>query len=223
MCGMALAVVLSMAPAIAHAIPTDALVISEILFDPSGNDNGTEWLEIYNRSSTTIDLSAYSLGWGNDTYTQGTFVLPSFMLAPGATFVIGGATSNPSNGSPTYDLVENFTPNLRNGENNNFASAVALFLGDIGAVPTLTPVHALIYGESTASTSLIDEQGLAATILFGTDGFTEGTSIEWVGGENWTVPVSLGPGIAPTPEPGTGLLVGLGLVILALKRRRDRR
>ena len=46
--------------------------------------------------------------------------------------------------------------------------------------------------------------------------------IGWVGGENWTVPASLGPGTVPTPEHGTGLLGGLGLVILALKRRNRR-
>ena len=30
----------------AHATPTTGLVISEIMFDPAGGDNGKQWLEI---------------------------------------------------------------------------------------------------------------------------------------------------------------------------------
>lgn len=207
----------------ASATPTPGLVISEILFDPTGNDNSTEWLEIYNWSGATIDLAAYSLGWGQDSYTDGTYVLPSFLLAPGDTFLIGGATSDATNGSPTYDQVFNFAPNLRNGTNNNFASAVGLFLGDIGADPTLTPQHAVIYGESTSSTSLLDEQGNPATVVFNTDGFVSGTSIEWLGGDLWATSAGLNPNVAPIPEPGTALLLGIGLVMLGLHRRPTRR
>lgn len=217
---LTLAVALGLVPAVASATPTDGLVISEILFNPTGGDNGDEWVEIFNRSNSSIQLSDYSLGWGRDTYDTGTHVFGSFLLAPGATFVIGGPTSNAANGNPVYGEVYNFAPNLRNGGNNNFADTVALFFGDIGSSPALTPVHAVIYGESTASTSLLDEQGAAATILFNTDGFSAGTSIEWLGDESWGVAPSLNPNVAPIPEPGTALLVGLGLVAIGLRRRR---
>jgi hypothetical protein len=208
--------VLLLVPGLAAATPTGGLVISEILFDPTGNDNTTEWVELYNRSAAPIDLASYSLGWGRDEYDDGTHVLPSFLLAPGATFVIGGPTSNAANGNPVYGEVFNFAPNLSNGNNNNWADAVALFLGDIGSNPTLTPVHAVIYGESTASTTLLDEQAVLASILFNSDGFAQGTSIEWLGGNGWGVAAGLGPNVAPTPEPGTAVLVGLGLIGLGL-------
>jgi len=219
---LALAAVLLVGPLAAKATPTDGLVISEILFDPAGNDNTTEWVEIYNRSGSAIDLAGYSLGWGQDAYDQGTYVFNTFLLAPGSTFVIGGPTSNAANGNPTYSQVHNFAPNLNNGTNNNFAGAVALFFGDISTTPGLIPVHAVIYGESTAGTSLLDEQGAAATVLFDTDGFSQGTSIEWLGGTSWGVSASLNPNTAPIPEPSTALLVGVGIALLALRRRADR-
>jgi endonuclease I len=36
---------------------TDLLLLSEVLYDTSGNDNGYEWIELFNAGSTTIDLS----------------------------------------------------------------------------------------------------------------------------------------------------------------------
>jgi hypothetical protein len=213
------AALLLLTPGLAGATPVGGLVISEILFDPAGNDNTTEWVELYNRSAAPIDLAAYSLGWGRDAYDDGTHVLPSFLLAPGATFVIGGPTSNAANGNPVYGEAFNFAPNLLQGTNNNWADTVALFLGDIGSNPTLTPVHAVIYGESTASTTLLDEQGVLASILFDTDGFAQGTSIEWLGGNGWGAAAGLGPNVAPTPEPGTAILVGLGLIGLGVSGR----
>ena len=213
---------LAVLPSVAQATPIDGLVVSEILFNPRGNDNRKEWIELYNRSGSAIDLSNYSLGWGRDSYTDGSYVFSSFLLAPGATFVIGGPTTNSNNGDPVYDQVLNFAPNLRNGTNNNSAASIGLFLGDIGTDPTLVPVHAVIYGESTATSSVLDEQNTTATVLFNTDGFVEGNSVEWTGGETWQVSASLGPGIAPAPEPGTALLVGVGLVTLGLVGRARR-
>lgn len=211
--------VLLLAPPAANATPVGGLVISEILFAPSGGDNGREWVEIYNGSNATIDLGDYSLGWGRDAYDDGTHVFASFMLGAGDTFVIGGPTSEGSNGNPTYGEVYNFNPNLRNGTHNSEASAMALFFGDIGSSPSLTPVHAVIYGESTTSTSLLNEQGVAASILLDTDGFSQGNSIEWLGGESWQTAASLNPNVAPIPEPGTAVLLGMGLALLAARRR----
>lgn len=38
-----------------------ALIINEIMSNPVGDDGGREWIELYNNSSTTIDLSSLSI------------------------------------------------------------------------------------------------------------------------------------------------------------------
>ena len=47
---------------------SSTLVISEVLYDPSGPEPDNEWFELYNLSGSTIDLSSYKIG---DEETQG--------------------------------------------------------------------------------------------------------------------------------------------------------
>jgi len=202
----------------ARATPIGGVVLTEVLFAPSGNDNTRQWVEIYNGTNDAIDMADYSLGWGRDSVTTNTHVFDAFSLAPGATFVIGGPTSNGSNGSPSYDEAFDFVPNLDDGSNNGLAGTIGLFAGEAGAGGTL--VHLLVYGESTATTSLLDEQGGAASVLFGTDGFGQGSSVEWTGGETWAQGGPT-PGTPALPEPASGTLLGLGLAALAVCGRRS--
>lgn len=213
-----LGLALGFAAAAAQATPIGGVVMTEVLFAPAGNDDSREWVEIYNGSNQTIDMADYSLGWGLDDVTTNAHVFDSFLLAPGSTFVIGGPTSLPNNGSPVYDEEFDFAPNLDDGTDGASAGAVALFAGDAGSGGTL--LHLLVYGQSSASTSLLDEQGQAALILLNTDGFGQGSSAEWQGGSSWLAQAAEGPNTPALPEPGTGLLVAVGLVSLALHRRR---
>ena len=43
------------------------IVLSEVMFNPSGNENYNEFIEIYNRSGTEVDLSGYWIGDGTDS------------------------------------------------------------------------------------------------------------------------------------------------------------
>ena len=48
----------------------DHVILSEVFYDAAGSsDNGLEWVELYNPTSSAIDLSEYSLGNGGDYYT----------------------------------------------------------------------------------------------------------------------------------------------------------
>ncbi len=134
------------------------LVLSEVFYDRSGSDNGFEWVELYNSSGVSIDLSAFSLGSGGSGYTTSTVQL-SGTVAAGATFVVGGSSSDSTNGNPSFDLVVNFSPDFQNS--GSTADGVALFDVSSSQITSSTvPVDAVVYGGSN-SNSLIDETGPA--------------------------------------------------------------
>jgi hypothetical protein len=66
------------------------LLISEVMYDPSGDDPAGEWIEIYNPTSHSLDLSVYKLG---DEETmgggEGMFQFPAGAeLGPGEVIVV---------------------------------------------------------------------------------------------------------------------------------------
>lgn len=200
-------------------------IISEVFFNPTGADDGSEWVEIFNDGSTAIDLSGYSLGWGGTDYTTGTLQLSGTLL-PGQYFVVGGPTSDASNGNPAYDQVANFTPNLENSGWFQPADGVALF--DVVATsitPTTVPIDAFIYAGplfSTNSNGLLDESGAPGAVDFVQPFFASGYSVEF-DGATWSLQNTPTPNTGPlsTPEPGTALSLLWGLCFLGWAKRND--
>jgi hypothetical protein len=85
-----------------------AVVINELMYNPVSGSNDLEYVELYNRSSAPVDLSAW-------TFTSGfnyTFPSNSPLMQPGAYFVVG---RNPTNLIAVY-------PNLNT--NNTFGPYV---------------------------------------------------------------------------------------------------
>ena len=132
------------------------IIISEVFYDPSGADNGLEWLELYNPTTDTIDLADYSLGNGGVDYTVSRVQL-SGTLPPDSCWVIGGPTSNITNYLPLLDQAIDFSPDFQNGATP--ADGIALFNVKAISITSVTiPIDAIIYG--TANTNnLIDETG----------------------------------------------------------------
>jgi len=209
---------LVVAPHAAEALPVGDLWISEVMYNPggfaAGDDDGYEWVELFNAGSTDIDLSNYSLGWGGDDYTTGTLPL-SGTISPGDYFVVGGPNSDASNGNPSYDLVLDFNPDLENGSLFR-ADGVALF--DVTPViPSSVPVHAIIYGGLLNLSGLIDETGAAGAVDFF---FLAGGSSMEFDGAGWAAQGTPSPGsggLVPAPEATPSLLMMLGLAGLAAK------
>jgi len=199
----------------AAATPIGKLFLSELMFEPSGGDNGSEWIEIYNADSAAVDLSQYVLRWGRNNLAN-SVALSSVMLAPNSTFVIGGPNSNANNSNPTYNQIYNFGPDLYDGNHGNQEDAVALIFA-----PTNTVVHIVVYGGNGFVTAFTDEQG-ATAVAVNVSTLGQGDSLEFQGGTAWQVQGTATPGSVPAtvPEPGTGLLVGLGVALLASQRRR---
>lgn len=116
------------------------LVISEVFYDAdngSTGDNGWEWVELYNGTGSPIDLSTLTLGYGGGTYDSATYNL-SGTVPPGGCFVAGGSSTDASNGSPVYDLTQDFAPDIQNSGSR--ADAIGIF----GADPN--PLDAVVYG-----------------------------------------------------------------------------
>ena len=151
---------------------TDALEIVEVYFDHESGDDGYEWVKLYNPTAESVDLGAYTLGYGGSDLTYGLVPL-SGTIAAASCYVIGGPSSEEANGSPSFDLSYNFEPDLQNG--GDPADGVALF--DKAAeeiTASTTPIDIVLYGESNAS-SLPGSDGNPANVDI--EGASSGQSI----------------------------------------------
>jgi hypothetical protein len=210
------ALLASLAPGLASALPVGDLWLSEVMVNPNGGDNGREWIELYNASGSDIDLSGYSLGWGGADYATDVLQL-SGVIAAGDYFVVGGPTSDVNNANPSYDQVANFTPDLQNPF--LFSDGIALFDVTAASVTSTTqPIHVVIYGGAFGNVNgLIDEQGNVGAVDVGSPGAGESLQFD---GAGWAVQASPSPSwglLVQVPEPGAaGLLL---LAAVALRRR----
>lgn len=173
--------------------PAVQLVLSEVLYDVAGADNGLEWVEIKNTGSQSVDLSGFSLGNGGGDYTTSLVQLAG-TVAPGAIFVVGGPTSSAANGAPVFDQVINWSPDFQNS--GATADGVALFDLPAAQVTALTvPIDAVVYG-STNSNNLIDETGAANPPEVGDA--PQGSSIERLDlAGAWQIQATPTPGSSP--------------------------
>lgn len=178
--------------------PPVGLIITEVLYDPVGADDGLEWIHLYNGTPVDIDLSGYSLGWGGSDYTYGKAQLEGVIVAGGC-HLVGGPTSSAGNGDPVYDQALNLggSSNPQN-VSSGIADGVALF--DVTAsqiTPTTVPIHAVLYG-TTNSNGLLDESGAAGDVDVGDA--PSGESIRRGNDGVWEIPSGLTPNLCP-PYP----------------------
>jgi len=102
---------------------SDTLVINEIDYDQPGTDDA-EYVEVYNKSSETVNLDTWRLDFGNGGggAVYRSFPLPNVDLAAGGYFVVCGNAATVQN----CDLV---VPPATNLIQNGSPDAVALFAG----------------------------------------------------------------------------------------------
>jgi hypothetical protein len=92
---------------VAFNISSHALVISEIMYDPAGSDTGYEWIEVYNDSSSDIDLSKYkffesNVNHGLTAHTGGN-ILKAFSYAIIADVPANFLATYPAPAYPVFD------------------------------------------------------------------------------------------------------------------------
>lgn len=157
-------------------------ILAEVMYDISGEDDGLEWIRLYNPCAVAVDLSAYSLGWGGTDYTYGTLDLVGSLDA-GACTVVGGPTANADNGNPVYGQAVNLEPDPQNS--GGTADGVALFVGAAADITMITvPVDAVIYGGANNS-GLLDATGAAPAPHVGDAG--SGDALRRTGMAAWEI------------------------------------
>ncbi|MDH5191017.1 MAG: lamin tail domain-containing protein [Gammaproteobacteria bacterium] len=208
----------------AHA----GLILSEVMYDPVSADDSYEWVELFNNSASTIDLSNYSLGWGGSDYTYGTMQL-SGSITSGSYFVVGGPLSGVTNGSPLFDLALDFNPGLQNGGTQSDGVALFDMTSDLITAVTV-PIDAVIYDLDGNLAGLMGSDGLPALPMVGDA--ASGYSIERLNlAGDWDIQSAPTAGYGPlmyeqvatVPIPSTLLLFVPGLMSLLGVQKFSRR
>jgi len=73
------------------------VIMSEIFLNPSGPDDGLEWIELYNVTNNDIDISDYKIAWGATAAYCGTksYTIPSgTIIQANKRLLIGGSCRN---------------------------------------------------------------------------------------------------------------------------------
>jgi hypothetical protein len=129
------------------------LVLSEVFYDAdtgSAGDAGWEWIEFYNGSGDSVDLSDYVIGrWGGSTSGNFEVFALSGTLTPGQCAVVGGPTSDANNYSPTFDIVFDYEGAIENSGSEG--DGVAIYPGGTDPVTASSiPSDVVIYGPNNA-------------------------------------------------------------------------
>jgi len=173
--------------------------VNEVFFNPEGSDTGFEFVELFNRSSSEVDLTGFDLKPDDAGY----YTLPDFQLSAGAYVVIH---INTSGTNTSTDLYTGAGTNM-----GNSAGFIALFSDTTHSASTI--IDYIEYGaggqtwESTAVSA-----GIWTTLDYIVIDETEGLSINLCpNGEdintsdNWQMDI-VSPGSSnicnePTPSP----------------------
>ncbi len=191
------------------------LVIGEILVNPSGADEGFEWVKIYNPSNTDADLSQFEIRFGGTTdYKTGKVTLSGTLPSKKCILVHEGQSAA-NNGAPT--LVAPFPSNfvdalLRNfggtsaGMQNpdNAPDAVAIFKASVTDIPVdvVTYMDGVAGGSGPTMSGFMGPNGQESPVLVFTDSGNNKSFIR-TAMDAWTVSAAgaATPNVCPTFNP----------------------
>jgi hypothetical protein len=166
--------------------------LTEVFFDPAGEDSGLEWIEIMNTSGRDLDLSQYAIGAGGESYATLRYQLKGTLTA-GACVVIGGPKSSTQNFSPNFFQAESVPGGLQNG--GTVADAIGLFAIKASDITRDSlPIDAVIYGGPDNKANFKGPDGTVSPVHL--PKILSGQSMEKVDGI-WVVRTRPTPGICP--------------------------
>ena len=118
--GLALLTILLSVFGRTQASVATTVVINEVLYNPSGVDTGFEWVELYNPTCESVDLTNYEL-----TSASGSFyIIPTFTLNPRSFVVVHWRLDGANTSTDLYTGSVGFTSNM-----GNTTGYVGLFSG----------------------------------------------------------------------------------------------
>ena len=186
-----------------------APLISELLYDAVGADDGKAFVELYGTPGASLDgLRLQSVNGDNGQVTA-TLVLAGTFPADGL-FVVADRTSAGTTSIENADLLLDF--DLQNGPDS-------LVLRDATSVLDAVGYGVFDVGQVFAGEGDPAEDGAAGTSLARVfaDVDTGDNAADFAVLDVPTPGTAL---LAPVPEPATAGLVGLGCAVLARRRRR---
>ena len=117
--------------------PLGHLLISEVMYNPSGNDTGLEWIELYNPTVENVDLSGWHLGdvGPGGEYGSGLYRFPEGALLPAGGVILIAQQANDVAFAPDYEFL--IDPHRDAGSVPNMVPAgswdgFGLALGNVG-------------------------------------------------------------------------------------------
>ncbi|RYZ52518.1 MAG: hypothetical protein EOP07_19460, partial [Proteobacteria bacterium] len=119
------------------------ITISEIYYDPIGEDTNLEWIELKNTSGGEIDLSQYVIGAGGVTYATLQYALKGILPVDGC-IVVGGPLSSDKNFFPTFFQAEAFKGGIQNG--GAAVDAIGIFKAGLLDAKSI-PLDVFAYGD----------------------------------------------------------------------------
>ena len=199
-----------LAPAGSTASSMPGVLLSELFYDAPGADNGLEWVELYNPSSTTVILDGLSLSFGGASYATVSVALQGVI----------GPDSADANANPHFNQLVNFTPDLQN--NGHIADPVGLFDVNVALLSESSlPFDALVYGVVN-TTGFVDTRGQLLAVHLADA--PSGHSLDRTVNNRWHISALLSPRSGPlsvvsATEPSTLLLLlsafaGLSLTVV---------
>jgi Lamin Tail Domain/PEP-CTERM motif len=199
------------------------LIISEV--DPNGSSAsyGADWFELKNTGASAVDITGWKMDDSSDAFATAVGLRGITSIAAGQTvvFLEDGATSTGDAALNASFASTWFGSSVPGGLTlaNYGGSGVGLSAsGDAVNIFDSTGTHitGVTFGATTLGATLDNTAGLNGAIsqlsVVGVNGaFSDGSEIGSPGG------------VAPTPEPATLALVGLGLTGLIAFRRSNRK
>jgi hypothetical protein len=188
----------------AAAISIDGLYLGEIFYGGDGGSAHAQWVKLINASSAPIDLSTYVFAGGSAGYGDTVAALTG-VLEAGQCRVVGGPDSTPDNGSPVYDQVLDFSPDIPQ-PTGDVSVGVGLFSAPAGgagaasagaAVNTAVPIDAVVVGADNGANFLASD-GMQASPAIGS--VTSGSSLARQAIDAWIVRAAPAPADCPTLE-----------------------
>jgi trimeric autotransporter adhesin len=196
------------------------LIITEIMYNPSGSEPDAEWFEIYNKTANTIDLK----GWTIQSGTATNVVSTSVIVAAGGYAVLGANAS----GCGTENYIYGTSVVLSNSSDDisiKFGATTVDFVayGTTGAWPADMNGFSILLSSETTQTSTSNDTGsnwCRSVSVCGSDRGTPGSAndncVTWDGGAgttNWGDAANWSSDMVPTSADFVNLNAGSNTTI----------